>query len=149
MANRMRKSGSNDRFSFLGLQKSLGTVTTALKLKDAWSLEGKLWETYFPNKGPYSESYGFWNLKSDRMIFVSFQGKPFNITVIQVYAPTSNAEEAKVEWFYEDLQDFLELTPQRYILFVIEDWNAKVGSQEIPRVTGKFDLGVQNEAGQG
>ena len=83
------------------------------------------------------------------MIFVSFQGKPFNITVIQVYAPTSNAEEAKVEWFYEDLQDFLELTPQRDILFVIEDWNAKVGSQEIPRVTGKFDLGVQNEVGQG
>ena len=83
------------------------------------------------------------------MISVSFQGKPFNITVIQVYAPTSNAEEAKVEWFYEDLQDFLELTPQRDVLFIIGDWNAKVGSQEIPRVIGKFDLGVQNEAGQG
>ena len=83
------------------------------------------------------------------MISVHFHGKPFNITVIQVYAPTSNAEEAKVEWFYEDLQDFLELTPQRDVLFIIGDWNAKVGSQEIPRVIGKFDLGVQNEAGQG
>ena len=78
----------------------------------------------------------------------SFQGKPFNITVIQVYAPTSNAEEVEVEWFYEDLQDLLELTPKQDILFIIGDWNAKVGSQEIPRVTGKFGLGVQNEAGQ-
>ena len=79
---------------------------------------------------------------------VHFQGKPFNITVIQVYAPTSNAEEAEVEWFYEDLQDFLELTPQKDVLFIIGDWNAKVGSQETPGVTGKFGLGVQNEAGQ-
>ena len=79
------------------------------------------------------------------MISVCFQGKPFNITVIQVYAPTSNAE---VEWFYEDLQDLLELTPQKDVLFIIRDLNAKVGSQEIPGVTGKFDLGVQNEAGQ-
>ena len=77
-----------------------------------------------------------------------FQGKPFNITVIQVYAPTSNAEEAEVEWFYEDLQDFLELTPKKDVLFITGGWNAKVGSQEIPRVTGKFGLGVQNEAGQ-
>ena len=77
-----------------------------------------------------------------------FQGKPFNITVIQAYAPTSNAEEAEVEQFYEDLQDFLELTPKKDVLFIIGDWNAKVGSQEISAVTGKFGHGVQNEAGQ-
>ena len=77
-----------------------------------------------------------------------FQGKPFNITVIQVYAPTSNAEEAEVERFYEDLQDLLELTPKKDVLFIIGDWNAKVGSQETPGVTGKFGLGIQNEAGQ-
>ena len=88
------------------------------------------------------------NLKNDRMISVRFQGKPFNITVIQVYASTSNAEEAKVEWFCEDLQNLLEPTPRKDVLFIIEDWNAKVGSQEIPGVTGKFGLGVQNEAGQ-
>ena len=88
------------------------------------------------------------NLKNNRMISVHFQGKPFNITVIQVYAPTSNAEEAEVEWFYEDLQDHLELTPKKDVLFIIGDCNAKVGSQEIPEVTGKFCLGVQNEAGQ-
>ena len=82
------------------------------------------------------------------MIFVHFQGKPFNITVIQVYAPTSNAEEAEVEGFYEDLQDLLELTPKKDVLFIIGDWNVKVGSQEIPGITGKFGLGVQNEAGQ-
>ena len=82
------------------------------------------------------------------MISVHFQGKPFNITVIQVYALTSNAEEADVEWFYEDLQDLLEVTPQKDVLFIIGDWNAKVGSQETPGVTGKFDLGVRNEAGQ-
>ena len=82
------------------------------------------------------------------MISVHFQGKPSNITVIQVYAPTSNAEEAEVEWFYEDLQDHLELTPKKDALFTIGDWNAKVGSQEIPGVTGKFGLGVQNKAGQ-
>ena len=77
-----------------------------------------------------------------------FQGKPFNITVIQAYAPTSNAEEAEVERFYEDLQDFLELTPPKDVLFIIGDWNAKVGSQGTPGVTGKFDPGIQNEAGQ-
>ena len=82
------------------------------------------------------------------MISVCFQGKPFNITVIQVYAPTSNAEEAEVERCYEDLQDLLELTPEKEVLFIIGDWNAKVGSQETPGVTGKFGLGVQNEAGQ-
>ena len=82
------------------------------------------------------------------MISVHFQGKPFNITVIQVYAPTSNAEEAEVEWFYEDLQDLLEPTPKNNVLFIIGDWNAKVGSQETRAVTGKFGLGIQNEAGQ-
>ena len=80
------------------------------------------------------------------MISVGFQGKPINITIIHVYAPTSNAEEAEVEQFYEDLQDLLELTPSKYVLFIIGDWNAKVGSQEIPGVTGKFGLGVQNES---
>ena len=88
------------------------------------------------------------NLKNDRMISVHFQGKPFNITVIQVYATTSTAEEAEVEWFYEDLQDLLELTPKKDVLFITGDWNAKVGSQETPGVTGKFGLGVQKEAGQ-
>ena len=88
------------------------------------------------------------NPKNNRMISVHFQGKPFNITVIQVYAPTSNTEEAEVEQFYEDLQDLLELTPKKDVLFIIGDWNAKVGSQETPGVTGKFGLGVQNEAGQ-
>ena len=82
------------------------------------------------------------------MISVHLQGKPFSITVIQVYAPTSNAEEAEVEQFYEDLQDLLELTPQKDVLFIIADWNAKVGSQEIPGITGKFGLGMRNEAGQ-
>ena len=82
------------------------------------------------------------------MISVHFQGKPFNITVIQAYAQTSNAEEAEVERFYEDLQDLLEITPQTDVLFIIWDWNAKVGSQEAPGVAGKFGLGVPNEAGQ-
>ena len=82
------------------------------------------------------------------MISVHFQGKRFNITVIQLYAPTSNAEEAEVEQFYEDLQDLLGLMPKKDVLFIIGDWNAKIGSQEIPGVTGKFGLGVQNEAGQ-
>ena len=88
------------------------------------------------------------NLKNNRMISVHFQGKPFNIMVIQIYAPTSNTEEAEIERFYEDLQDFLELTPKKDVLFITGDWNAKVGSQELPGVTGKFGLGVQNEAGQ-
>ena len=87
------------------------------------------------------------NLKNDRMISDCFQGKPLNITVIQVYAPTSNTEEAEVERFYEDLQDLLEQTPKKDVLFIIGDWNAKVGSQETPGVTGKFGLGVQIEAG--
>ena len=82
------------------------------------------------------------------MISVHFQGKPFNITVIQVHAPTSNDEKAEVEWIYEDLQDLLELTPKKGVFFIIGDWNAKVGSLETPGVTGKFGLGMWNEAGQ-
>ena len=88
------------------------------------------------------------NLINDRMISVCFRGQPFNSMVIQVYAPTSNAEGAEVKQFYEDLQDLLELTPKKDVLFIIGDWNAKVGGQETPGVTGKFGLGVQNEAGQ-
>ena len=88
------------------------------------------------------------NLKNDRMISVRLQGKPFNITVIQVYALTSNAEEAEVEQLYEDLQNLLELTPKKDVLFIIGNWNVKVGSQETPGVTGKFGLGIWNEAGQ-
>ena len=88
------------------------------------------------------------NLKNDRMISVNFQGKPFNITVTQVFSSITIAEEAEFEWFYEDLQDCLELTPKKDVLFIIGDWNAKVGSQEAPGVTGKFGLGVLNEVGQ-
>ena len=88
------------------------------------------------------------NLKNDRMISVRLQSKPFNITVIQVYAPTTNVKEAEVEWFCEDLKDLLELTLLEDVLFIIGDWNAKVGSQEIPGVTGKFGFGIQNEAEQ-
>ena len=88
------------------------------------------------------------SLKNDRMISVRVQGKPFNIMVIQAYTQTSNAEEAEVERFYEDLQDLLVLTPKKDVLFIIGDWNAKVGSQETPGVTGKFGFGVWNEAGQ-
>ena len=88
------------------------------------------------------------NLKNDRMISVHFQGKPFNITVIQVYAPTSNTEEAEVEWFYEDLQDLLEPTPKKDVLFIIRDWNAKVGSQETPGVTGKLALEYRMKQGK-
>ena len=89
------------------------------------------------------------SLKNDRIISVHFQGKPFSITVIQVYAPTSNAEEAEVEWFHEDLRDLLELTPQKDVLFSIRDWNTKVGSQETPGVTGKCGLGVHINQGKG
>ena len=88
------------------------------------------------------------NLKKDRMISVRFQGKPFNIMVIQVYAPTGNAEEAEAERFYDNLQDVLELTSQKDVLFIIGDWNAKIGSQDTPGVTGKFGLRIWNEAGQ-
>ena len=86
--------------------------------------------------------------RNDKMSSVHFQGKPFNITVIQVYAPISNAEEDEIELFYEDIQDLLKLTPKKDIHCIIEVWNAKVGSQEIPGITGKFGLGVQNKAGQ-
>ena len=99
------------------------------------------------NKRVQNAVLGF-SLKNDRMISVHLQGKPFNITVILVYAPTSNAEEAEVERFYEVLQDFLELTPRKDVLFIIGDENAKVGSQETPGVSGKFGLGIQNETGQ-
>ena len=88
------------------------------------------------------------NLKNDRMISVHFQGKPFSITVIQVYGPTTDAKEAEVDQFYEDLKHLLELTPKNSVLSMIGDWNAKVGRQEITKITGKFDFGVQNEAGQ-
>ena len=92
--------------------------------------------------------FGYMCMYSERMISVHFQGKPFNITIIQVYVPTSNAEETEVEWVYEDLQDLLELKPKNNVHFIIGDWNAKVGNQEIPGVTVKFGIGVQNEAGQ-
>ena len=88
------------------------------------------------------------NLRNDRMISVHLQGKPFSITVIQVYAPTSNAEETEVERFYEDLQDVLELTPKKDVLFIRRDWNARVGSEKTPRVTGKFGFAIHNGAGQ-
>ena len=100
------------------------------------------------NKRVRNAVLGF-NLKNDIMISVHFQGKPFNITVIQAYGPTSNAEEAEVEQFYEDLQDLLELTPQKDVLFIIGDWNAKVGSQETPGITGKFGLGYRMKQGKG
>ena len=99
------------------------------------------------NKGVWNGVLGC-NLRNDRMISLRFQGKSFNITVIQVYAPTTNAKEAEVKQFYDDLQDLLELTTKKYVLFITGDWNAKVGNQEVPEVTGKFGLGVQNEAGQ-
>jgi len=89
-----------------------------------------------------------YNLKYDKMISVHFQGKPFNITVTQVYAHTTNTEESEGEWFYEDVQGILELIPKKDVLFITGDWNAKVGSQEIPGITGKFGLGIQNEVGQ-
>ena len=89
------------------------------------------------------------NLKNDRMISVRFQGKPFNVTVIQAYAPISNSEEAEVEWLYEDLQELLELPPKKDVLFIIGDWNAKVGSQETPGVTGKFALDYRIKQGKG
>ena len=90
-----------------------------------------------------------YNLKNDRMISVHFQGKPFSITIIQVYAPTKNAKEVEVEQFYDDLQDLLELTPNKDVLFIIGDWNAKVGSQEIPEVTSKFALEYKMKQGKG
>ena len=103
--------------------------------------------TIIVNKRVRNAVLGY-SLKNNRKISVCFQGKPFSITVIQAYAPTSNTEEAEVERFYEDLQDLLELTSKKDVLFIIGDWNAKVGSQETPGVTGKFGLGMRNEAGE-
>ena len=107
----------------------------------------KKWRTHHgQQKSPKCSTW--MQSQNDRIISIRFQGKPFNITVIQIYVPTSNAEEAEVERFYEDLQGLLELTPKKYVLFIIGDWNAKVGSQETHGVTGKFGLGKWNEAGQ-
>ena len=127
----MGKFSSDDHYTYYCGQESLRRNGVAIIL----------------NKRARNAVFGC-NLKNYRMISVRLQGKPFSITVIQVYAPTSNAEEAEVEQLYEDLQDLLELTPKKDVLFMIGDWNAKVGSQETPGVTGKFGLGVQNEAGQ-
>ena len=107
----------------------------------------KKWRSHIVSKRVRNAVLGF-NLKNNRKTYVRFQGKPYNITVIQVCALISNAEEAKVEWFYEDLQKLLKLIAKKDVLFIIGGWNAKVGTQEIPVVTGKFGLGVQNEAGQ-
>ena len=106
------------------------------------------WSSHHGQKKSLKCSTWMQSQKRQNDLSVCFQGKPFNITVIQIYAPTSNAEEAEVECFYEDLQDLLELTPQKDVLFIIGNWNAKVGSQETPGVTGKFGLGIRNEAGQ-
>ena len=127
----MGEFNSDDHYIYYCGQKSLRRSGVAIKV----------------NKRIQNAVLGY-NLKNDRIISVHFQGKPFNITVIQVYAPTSNTEEGEIERFYEDLQDLLELTPPKEVFFITGDWNAKVESQETPRVTGKFGLGVQNKAGQ-
>ena len=127
----MGKFNSDDHYVYYCGQESLRRNGVALTV----------------NKGVQNAVLGC-NLKNYRMISVCFQGKSFNITVIQIRAPTTKAKEAEVERFYEDLQDLLELTPQKDVLFIIGDWNAKLGSQDIPEVTGKFGLGVQNEAEQ-
>ena len=116
-------------------------MSTTVSRNPLEEMEQPSWSTTVQNA-----VFGY-NLKNDRIISFRCQGKPFNITVIQVYDSTSNSEEAEVEWFYEDLQDHLELTPQKDVIFIIRDQSAKVGSQEIPGATGKFGLGVQNEAG--
>ena len=127
----MGEFNSDDHYIYYSRQESLRKYGTAIMV----------------NKRVRNAVLGC-NLKNERMISVRLQGKPFNITVIQVYAPTSNAEEAEVERCYEDLQDLLELAPKKDVLFIIGDWNAKVGSQEILEVTCKFGLGVQNEQGK-
>ena len=127
----MGKLNSDDHYIYYCGQESLRRNAVAIMV----------------NKGVQNAVLGC-NLKNDRMISVRFQGKPFNITVIQVYASTSNAEEAEVERLYEDLQDLLELTPKKDVLFIIGDWNAKVGSQETPGVTGKFALGIWKKQGK-
>ena len=128
---RMGEFNSDDHYIYYRVQKSLRRNGVAIIV----------------NKRVQNAVLGY-NLKNDRMISVHFQGKPFNIKVIQVYALTSNTEEAEVEWFCEDLQDLSEVTSKKDVLFIIGDWNAKVGSQEIPEVTGKFGLEIWNEAGQ-
>ena len=127
----MGEFNSDDHYSYYCGQESLGRNGVAIIV----------------NKRVRNAVFGC-NLKNDRMVSVHFQCKPFNFTVIQFYAPTSDAEEAEVERFYEDLQDLLELTTKNEVLFIKRDWNAKAGSQETPGVTGKFGLGVQNKAGQ-
>ena len=129
--SRMGEFNSDDRYIYYCGQESLRRNGVAITV----------------NKRVWNAVLGY-KLKNDRKISVCFQGKPFSITVIQVYTPTANAEETEDDWFYEDLQDFLELIPKKDIIFTIGDWNAKVGHQEIPGVTSKFGLGVQNEAGQ-
>ena len=128
---RMGGFNSDDHYIYYFWQESLGRNGVAI-------IVNKRVQTAVPGC----------NLKNNRMLSVHFQGKPFSITVIQVYALTSNAKEAEAEQFYDDLQDLLELTPKKGVIFIIGDWNVKVGSQEIPGVTGKFSLEVQNEAGQ-
>ena len=127
----MGRFNSDDHYIYYCEQESLGRNGVAIRV----------------NKRVWNTALGC-NLKNDRMISVHFQGKQFSITGIQVYAPTSNAEGAEVEWFYEDLQDLLELTPKEVVLFLIGAWNTKVGSQEICEATGEYGLGIQNEAGQ-
>ena len=122
-------------------------ISTTAGRNPSEEMEWPLWSTKVVNKRVRNAVLGC-NLKNDTMISVLFQGKPFNITVIQVYAPASNAEEAEVELFYEDLQDLLELTPKKDVLFIIGDWNAKVGSQETSEVTGKFSLGYGMKQGK-
>ena len=128
---RMGKFNSDDHYINYCVQESLRRNGAALIVKK------RVWNAVLGC-----------SLKNDRMISVHLQGKPFNITVIQVRAPLNNTEEAEVEWFYEEVQELLELTSPKDVLFIIGDWNTKIGSQEISGVTGKFGLGVQNEAGQ-
>ena len=127
----MGKFNSDDQYIYYCGQESLRRNGVALKVNKR-DQNAVLW----------------CRLKNDRMMLVCFQGKPFNVTVIQVYAPTTNSKEAEVQCFYEELQDLLELTPPKDVFFIIVDWNRKVGCSEIPGITGKFGLGVQNEAGQ-
>ena len=128
---RMGEFNSDDHYIYYCVQESLRSNRVAIIV----------------NKRVQNAALGC-SLRNNRMISVHFQEKPFNTTGIQVYAPTSNAEEAEVEWFYEDLQDLLELTAKKDVLFIIGDWNAKVGSQETPGVTSKFGLGMRNEEGK-
>ena len=128
---RMGEFNSDDHYIYYFGQESLRRNGVALIIKK------RVWNAEFGC-----------NLKHHRMILACFQGKSFNTTVIQVYAPTTDAKEAGVDWYYEELQELLELTPKKDAFFIIGELNEKVGSQEIPRITGKFGLGVQNEAGK-